>query len=118
MSKETLNEEQPKDATRDARTGFDYTVFAVSPKLENNSASKITFVESERFIDARAFACRLLGVSEVVIAKHESETKPVPRWQVRMFGHATNGNTIRMQSRERLTNAPGNEPQWRDTREM
>lgn len=115
--KETLNEEQTKGAARDARTGFDYQVFAVSPKLSGNGATKITFVESERFIDARSFAYRLLGVSEVIIAKHESESKPVPRWQVRMHGHASNGNVIQMQSRE-ISDVSGHDPKWSDTRSM
>jgi hypothetical protein len=76
----------------------------------------MAFVEAERFIDARSFACRLFGVPEVVIAAHVKQTKPVPRWQVQFTGHAAGSNTLRMQSRQ-ITRENDNPP-WVDTGEM
>ncbi len=119
QSKETLNEEKIKQAQKEARTRFSFTIYMVSPKTpegtDPNIARKYSFVEAERFIDARTFACRLLGVPEVDIQPHTGE-EPVMRWQVRYAGNAAGANTVRMQSRRVTRDAP--EPQWTDTREL
>lgn len=143
MMKETLNEEQLKQARKESADAFNYAVWVVSPKpstvttpnplmvippklptvtpsvTESSSATEQTSacVEAERFVDARTFACRLFGVSEVVISKHVTPgRKPIPRWQVKFAGHAAGANNVRMQSRQ-ITAENGN-PQWIDTREM
>lgn len=130
MMKETLNEESEKQARKESRVQgvFEQTIWVVSPKPSTRPAvaavqqkpaeePRIKFVEAERFIDARSFACRLFGVPEVVISAHTvKQRKPLPRWQVRFAGHAAGSNTLRMQSREILRE--GDDPEWVDTREM
>lgn len=121
MKRESLQEEQLKQARKDGVTSFDETVWVVSPKKSEEAkvpkTPLVSYVEAERFIDARSFGCRLFGVSEVVISAHVvSGKKPVPRWQVRFAGHATGSNTLRMQSRQ-ITRSDV-DPKWVDTREM
>ncbi len=83
----------------------------------------VIYVEAERWVDARAFALRKLGVCEAEVKPHalvDGERKPLPRWQVRgigISGHPTNG--YRMQARQ-IQNEPTKdqgEHWWKDVRE-
>lgn len=52
-------------------------------------------IESERFIDARATACALLGVPEVnMTAVLKMDEKMLPRWQMQWKGSAAGANNL------------------------
>lgn len=83
--------------------------------------TEMIYIEAERWIDARSFACRKLGASEVVISTAlpvDNGHRPFPRWQVRWAGSAAGANTLRMQARL-LTHAgafSSEDHGWQDTR--
>ena len=88
----------------------------------NGHGGPITFIEAERFFDARAFAVRLFGVSEVSITRidnHDVARVPCPRWQLRWVGtQGSHENPLRLQRREifREEEAKDGGPKWRDDR--
>lgn len=98
--------------------GFGSVIVGVPPSLV------VIYIEAERWVDARAFAIRKLGVSEADVKPlpvEDGVAKPIPRWQVRFqgtSGHPTDG--MRMQARQ-LQNEPTKdqaEAWWKDVREI
>jgi hypothetical protein len=81
---------------------------------------KQVVIEAERFIDARNFACRFLGVAEVNIEKvpEEFSSDPRPRWEIRLNGTAMNGKTVYMECREILDWTDVKKAPWRSVREL
>jgi hypothetical protein len=80
------------------------------------------YVEAARFIDARAFACCVLGCSEVDIARIEATNgcRPFPRWQVRYTGSAGGANPVTMQARllEHAFSFQSDEAGWKNARDL
>lgn len=73
---------------------------------------KNVYVEAERAIDARAFAERILGVSQVYISHLASPPKkPLPRWQTKWVGNASS-NTRRQVAR--FIESEGSSVPWRE----
>jgi hypothetical protein len=101
--KKNLNEEQLAQAVKEARGNgnFRFPVYLVKTLEQVTSSVKITkqavFIEAERWVDARSFAIRLLGVGEVEI-ELAKEQDALPRHQVQWRREAMTG-TLRMQSR-------------------
>lgn len=119
-----LNEEQLATAKKEGGFRFDFAVFTTTPahdlpvkKGEEPKPRPQAFIESERWIDARNFACRLFGCSEVKAVPTHSDDKPVPRYQVSQAGMAMGGDSIRLQYRQ-ITFNSGAEPKWADVREL
>lgn len=121
--KETLNEEQLKQAAKEAG-GFCFCIFKVTGIKIGDSKKGVqnetltTHVEAERFFDAKAFGSRLMGISEVDLERAASEDDPriFPRWQVRWEGHAAGSNTLHMQAR--LVESESKSTKWRPIREL
>lgn len=81
----------------------------------------LIFIESERFFDARAFAQRFFGVPAVDIKRIEdTPQRPIPRWQVRWFGHASVSNAGLTARARRITGeVPFDEnPGYQDLRDI
>lgn len=146
MKRETLNEEQLALGAKEAGT-LQRPLFLATARLPRNpvkSTSKMKIevisgkkikqefyilqsitIEADRFFDARAFAMRHFGVSEVETKLVKRDGGPVllfPRWQVRWDGNACNGNTLKMQARQvtSIEDIAGDETRvpWLDVRDI
>ncbi len=78
----------------------------------------VIYIEAERWVDARSFALRKLGVPEVLVVPHDQEGRPIPRWQIRFTGSAGGGNPLRMQARQLQNEPTSAEDGYRDVREL
>ena len=120
-----INEEQVATAKKEnVGHRFDYQVFTATPshdlpvkKGEEPKPRPQAFIEAERWIDARNFACRLFGCAEVKAVPTHSTDKPMPRYQVQQYGMAMGGDSIRLQYRQ-ITFNSGADPKWTDVREL
>lgn len=84
---------------------------------KKDDQTKTIFVEAERAFDAKALACFIFGVPEVYISclAGTPPRKPVPRWQTKFIGYASN-DTLRRVARL-VHNEKSNVP-WRELHEL
>lgn len=68
--------------------------------------SQPTYIETERWFDARAFAIKILGVVEVECVQVGEDRRPFPRYQLCWIGTAASGTTNPLRQMKRFLANP------------